>query len=78
VSQLRDKREPEQVRLVLDSCYLYEHEKICWPCRAGDLAYLDWPDIDCRVNPDHQNCNCEKDWLKSSHQSCLSGELTTF
>lgn len=43
-------------------------------CRAGDLAYLDWPDVDCRASPEHPNCDCEKDWLKSSHQSCLSGE----
>jgi len=42
-------------------------------CRAGDIAYTDWPDVNCAANPSHVHCNCTRDWLRSNPDSCLAG-----
>lgn len=44
-------------------------------CRAGDIAYTDWPDVNCATNPSHIHCNCERDWLRSNPDSCLAGDV---
>ncbi|KAL3681968.1 hypothetical protein R1sor_024924 [Riccia sorocarpa] len=42
---------------------------------AGDIAYMDWPDADCKENPDHIQCNCTRNWLHVNRQTCLAGDV---
>ncbi|KAL2619841.1 hypothetical protein R1flu_000046 [Riccia fluitans] len=42
---------------------------------AGDIAYMDWPDVNCKANPDHFQCNCSRDWLHVNRQTCLAGDV---
>ncbi|KAG0559152.1 hypothetical protein M758_10G081300 [Ceratodon purpureus] len=42
---------------------------------AGDIAYTDWPDVNCAKNPAHVHCNCTRDWLRSNPDSCLAGDV---
>ncbi|KAG0578100.1 hypothetical protein M758_5G198700 [Ceratodon purpureus] len=42
---------------------------------AGDIAYTDWPDVNCAANPSHIHCNCTRNWLRSNPDSCLAGDV---
>lgn len=42
---------------------------------AGDIAYTDWPDVNCAANPSHVHCNCTRNWLRSNPDSCLAGDV---
>ncbi|CAM6129940.1 unnamed protein product [Calypogeia fissa] len=42
---------------------------------AGDIAYMDWPDINCKENPDDVQCNCTRTWLHNNRQTCFSGDI---
>ncbi|BBN15673.1 hypothetical protein MPTK1_6g21440 [Marchantia polymorpha subsp. ruderalis] len=42
---------------------------------AGDIAYMDWPDTNCKEKPEHFECNCTRDWLHVNRQTCLAGDV---